>query len=190
MKPEKLVGILTNINRILKRKKVDVKDGEVMAVSNQRAVTLYNSINYAQKRVVNKLAEDLGSSKEYDLNSVIAYATIRYFVLESMWIFENEDLVKLRKEIKKIFAQMDKKQYIHNVNRIIEQVGSDESAANNLILIKDGTSHLYNLVKAGKISIFTASKFTSLYDLSDTKEESEHHRMFRKVLNILNGLDF
>ncbi len=190
MQPSKLAGILSNVNRILKRKTVEVESSELFAVSQNRASTIYGSLSYNQKKVIDKISEDLRASHEFKIDAVIAYSVLKFFITGDMWVFDNEDTSKLKSEIKKINSQMSKKQYIQDINNIMMLIDTGSISAKRLIYMKDGSSLLCNFVLKNKLSIFAAAKFADWYETIDTEYESEQHKNFRKVLNIFSGLSY
>ena len=190
MQPSRLAGILSNINRIIKRKTIDVTCDEILAVNPNRATAIYQNLNNTQRTVINKLSQDLITSNEFTIDSVIAYSVLKFFITGELWVFENEDLSILKSEIKKIFAQMSKKQYIKDINSIMTVLDDGSLTPKKLICIKDGSSLLYNLVLKNKLNIFAAAKLADWYDKADTEYESDTHKNFRKVLNIFSQLSY
>jgi hypothetical protein len=190
MKSEKLTGILSNINKILRRKRATVKEADIFSISYNRANTIYNKLSYNQKKVVERLNTNLNSSKEFGINSVIGYSIMKYFITGDEWLFDNDDLAKLKTEIKKINTKFSQNSYGQDVNSIIVLIDDKELDAHNLVRVKNGISMLYKLVITNKISIYAAGKFANWYDKSDLTTESEQHKKFRKILNILFELKY
>ena len=190
MNPEKLVGVLSNVNRYFNNKSMKTKLDKIMAVSNMRGTKIYNALSYNQKTNINNLSKDLTSSKEYNLNAIISYSVLKYVFTGDIWLFDNSDFVKLKKELKKIYRQLDKKSYIKNINKIIDLIENKQIEPKELVNINDGKSLLFDFVFKGKIDIFSVSKMADWYDIVNTDEESVQHNRFRKGLNLLSLLSF
>ena len=79
MQPERLSGVLSNINKLMRRKTTSVKESDIFAISDNRANVVYNKLTKQQKKVVERLSTNLKSSKEFGVNAVIGYSIMKHY---------------------------------------------------------------------------------------------------------------
>jgi hypothetical protein len=186
--PAILVSYLARLNKLVKGKRLK-KEYNIAGVNISRAWDLYDTINYDQKRLINAISADIDNSKEFNLHSVLIYSVLYYRNTNSIWMFSDEDYIRIKQNFKQIYTTFNKKSYINTIKTIIDNITNKEISINDLVKIRaDGNSIIYKQLLSDNFSWAVCSKLDYLFDSSNLKKEAPEHKEFRKFLKLINAI--
>lgn len=176
------------VNRYLTRKS-NPSDYYIRRLRKETAEKTFSLLSYSQKTMLSKLVKDLNSSLEYSWNDILIYAAIRWYNLDKIWQFDNPDqYVMIKENLKKVSKIFDKKQYITDINMLLEKIETSKVKMEDLFKVQsDGTSLIYKLYNEGLVSLKIVSEFSDV--IGSSTNELDEHKRFKKFANIIKQIE-